>query len=502
MGVWFILNGIWKSKMEIPGEMVSTKAVAGQYSAVAYRAARIQYWNEYATASPRYERSRRYYRRRLAELYRFFIPPGMRVLELGCGQGDLLASLHPSYGVGIDLSPVMIDSARLRHPEIRFFTVDAHELDLHEKFDYVICSDLVNEVWDVQRILEMVKLHCFPATRFILNLHSNLWQGPRHLAARVGLARPQMIQNWLTPEDISNLLYLAGFEVIRTSNEILWPIYTPLVAGFCNRVLVKCWPFCYFGLTNVVIARPRPTEPLPTPIVSVVVPARNEAGNIPAIFDRVPNMGRGTELIFVEGGSTDPTYDTIKREMELRQRPMTSLLRQSGKGKGDAVRLGFAHASGEVLMILDADLTVAPEDLPRFYDAWVSGKGDFVNGVRLIYPMEEGAMRFFNLLGNKFFSLAFSFLLGQNVKDTACGTKVLSRAHYEPILANRAYFGDYDRFGDFDLLFGAAKFNLRIVDLPIRYRERTYGETKMQRWRIGWLLIRMVFLGLRRLKFV
>ena len=213
-------------------------------------------------------------------------------------------------------------------------------------------------------------------------------------------------------------------------------------------------------------------------------------------------MGRGTELIFVEGGSTDPTYDTIKREMELRQRPMTSLLRQSGKGKGDAVRLGFAHASGEVLMILDADLTVAPEDLPRFYDAWVSGKGDFVNGVRLIYPMEEGAMRFFNLLGNKFFSLAFSFLLGQNVKDTACGTKVLSRAHYEPILANRAYFGDYDRFGDFDLLFGAAKFNLRIVDLPIRYRERTYGETKMQRWRIGWLLIRMVFLGLRRLKFV
>lgn len=482
--------------------MVSTEPAEGQYNALAYRAARIQYWNEYAGAFPLSEQVRRYYRRRLADIYRFLIPPGMRVLELGCGMGDLLASLHPSCGLGIDFSPVMVDSAKSRHPELRFVTADVHELDAQEQFDYVICSDLVNELWDVQQVLKKVRLHCLPTTRVILNLHSNLWQGPRHIAARLGLARPQMIQNWLTPEDIANLLYLAGFEVIRTSNEILWPVYTPLVAGFCNRFLVKFWPFCFLGLTNMVIARPRFTEPLPATTVSVIVPARNEAGNIPAIFDRVPNMGNGTELIFVEGGSTDQTYETIQRELESRQRPMTKLLRQTGKGKGDAVRLGFAHASGGLLMILDADLTVAPEDLPRFYDAWVSGKADFVNGVRLVYPMEERAMRFFNLIGNKFFSLAFSFLLGQNIKDTACGTKVLSREHYQPILAMRAYFGDYDRFGDFDLLFGAAKLNLKIVDLPIRYRERTYGETKMQRWRIGWLLMRMVLLGLRRLKCV
>ncbi len=482
--------------------MVSTESAGGQYNARAYRAARIQYWNEHAGAFPLPEQVRGYYRRRLADMYRFLIPPGMRVLELGCGLGDLLASLHPSYGLGIDFSPVMVESAKSRHPELRFVTADVHELDVHEKFDYVICSDLVNELWDVQQVLEKVRLHCLPTTRVILNLHSNLWQGPRHIAARLGLARPQMIQNWLTPEDIANLLYLAGFEVIRTSNEILWPVYTPAIAEFCNRFLVKVWPFYFFGLTNIVIARPRPTEPLPPTTVSVIVPARNEVGNVPAIFDRVPNMGNGTELIFVEGGSTDQTYETIQRELESRQRPMTKLLRQTGKGKGDAVRLGFAHASGGLLMILDADLTVAPEDLPRFYDAWVSGKADFVNGVRLVYPMEDRAMRFFNLIGNKFFSLAFSFLLGQNIKDTACGTKVLSREHYQPILAMRAYFGDYDRFGDFDLLFGAAKFNLKIVDLPIRYRERTYGETKMQRWRIGWLLMRMVLLGLRRLKCV
>lgn len=475
---------------------------AEQESEHAYTAERIQYWNQYLGAAGCYKVFRRYYRQRIIEIVRFLIPEGMRVLELGCSQGDLLAAVRPSYGVGVDFSPVMIGAARSMHPHLRFVEMDVHCLAANESFDYVICSDLVNDLWDVQKVFEVVAAHCHPATRFLLNFHSNLWQAPRRLAAALGLAHPQMLQNWLAPDDVQNLLYLAGFEVIRASNEILWPMRTPLVDTFSNRVLVKLWPFRYLGLTNVLIARPIPRDPLPEPVVSVVVPARDEAGNIAAILDRVPDMGRGTELIFVEGHSKDDTYATIEREMGLRQRPMTKLLRQLGKGKGDAVRLGFTNATGGLLMILDADLTVAPEDLPRFYQAWRSGKGDFINGVRLVYPIEERAMQFFNLLGNKFFSVAFSFLLGQNLKDTLCGTKVLSREHYDPISANRAYFGDFDHFGDLDLLFGAARFNFKIVDLPIRYRERKYGETKMQRWRIGWSLLRMVLLGLKRLKFV
>jgi SAM-dependent methyltransferase len=465
-------------------------------------AARNQYWNQNTAQMPRWGRVRRYYRQRLTEIYRFLVPEGMRVLELGCGQGDLLAALRPSHGVGIDFSSAMITAAKSRYPDLHFIETNAECLKLDETFDYIVCSDLLNELWDVQTFFASLQPLCHPQTRFLFNLHSNLWQAPRRLASKMGIARPQMIQNWLAPEDITNLLYLADFEVIRTSSEVLWPVRTPFWDSFCNHVLVKIWPFRFFGLTNLVIARPKPKRPLPLPLVSVVVPARGEAGNIPAIFDRVPDMGRGTELIFVEGGSTDDTYGTIEREMNARKRPMTKLLRQTGKGKGDAVRLGFANATGELLMILDADLTVAPEDLPRFYEAWLTGKGDFINGVRMVYPMEERAMRFLNLVGNKFFSLAFSFLLGQKVKDTACGTKVLSKTHYEPIVKHRGYFGDFDRFGDWDLLFGAAKFNLKIVDLPIRYRDRVYGETKMQRWRIGILLLRMVLLGLRRLKFV
>jgi glycosyltransferase involved in cell wall biosynthesis len=236
--------------------------------------------------------------------------------------------------------------------------------------------------------------------------------------------------------------------------------------------------------------------------VTVVVAARNEEGNVPAIFARVPEMGSGTELIFVEGNSKDDTWGAIEREIARHPGRNVKLFKQPGKGKGDAVRTGFAHATGDVLMILDADLTVPPEDLPLFYEAWRSGRGEYINGVRLVYPMEDKAMRFFNLLGNKFFAQAFSWLLSQSIKDTLCGTKVLSRRHYEMIAANRGYFGDFDPFGDFDLIFGAAKYNLRFVDLPIRYRERTYGETNIQRWRHGLLLFRMVLYALRRIKFV
>jgi SAM-dependent methyltransferase len=468
-----------------------------------YLAQRVSYWNEYAATINRWERNRRYYRSRLSEIYQVLVPPGMRVLELGCGPGDLLASLQPSYGVGVDSSANMLGLARQRHPGLNFIEQDAHSLDLGEQFDFIICSDLVNDLWDVQQVFEAARRHSLPSTRLIVNAYSRLWEGPRHAAESAGIAKRQLVQNWLTAEDITNLLYLADFELIRHSQEILWPFRTPLIDTICNRVLVKVAPFRWFALTNILVARPQPMpHPGPEPIVTVVVPARNEAGNISHILDRVPEMGGGTELIFVEGNSKDDTYEVIEREIASRPGCGATLYRQAGKGKGDAVRLGYSKASGEVLMILDADLTVPPEDLPRFYEAWRSGRGEFINGVRLVYPMEQRAMRFFNLLGNKFFSLAFSWLLGQSIKDTLCGTKVLSRRDYEMIAANRAYFGHLDPFGDFDLIFGAAKYTLKIVDLPIRYRERTYGDTNIQRWSHGWLLLKMLGLAMRRLKFV
>lgn len=443
------------------------------------------------------------YHRRLKEIYRFLVVPGQRILELGCGHGDLLAVLQPSHGVGIDFSEEMIQRARTRHPELTFHCLDAHNLDgIGERFDVVILSDLVNDLWDVQTVFERIQPLLTPRTRIILNTYSRLWETPLALIEKLGLAKPTLYQNWLTVEDASNLLHLVDCEVIRAWKDVLFPVRVPFVDAFFNRFLVKLWPLKHLGLTNIIVAKPRQREASRDCIVSVVVPARNEAGNIESIVARVPEMGAGTEIVFVEGNSTDNTWDEIQRVAASRTHRRIKVMQQRGKGKGDAVRLGFQESSGDVLMILDADLTVPPEDLPRFYEAIRDGRGEFINGVRLVYPMENEAMRFFNLIGNKFFSLAFSWLLGQQIKDTLCGTKVLRKSEYERIAANRAYFGEFDPFGDFDLLFGAAKLGLKIIDLPIRYRARTYGETNIQRWKHGVVLLRMVMFAAGRIKFV
>ncbi len=465
----------------------------------AYQQTRSAHWDKVAQKRDRWRGMGRWYHRRLEEIYKFLVSPQQRVLEIGCGMGDLLAAVQPSYGVGVDFSPQMIARARRRHPQLEFHQLDAHDLSsLNGEFDVIIFSDTINDLWDVQRAFEQVKKFCAPHTRLILNFYSHLWQIPLSIAQRLNLAVPMMSQNWLTLEDADNLLRLAGFESVRAMREILLPL--PL-CGFANRYLVKLWPFHNFALANFVVARPAPQR-AHNPSVSVVVPARNEAGNIRNIFERLPRMGSKTELIFVEGHSRDNTYETIRKEIALHPSIPSLLFRQTGIGKADAVRLGFEKASGDILMILDADLTVPPEDLPRFYEALVSGKGEFINGVRLVYPMEKEAMRALNFIGNKLFSMAFSWLLGQPIKDTLCGTKVLWRKDYEKIAANRAYFGDFDPFGDFDLLFGAAKLNRKIVDLPIRYRERAYGATNISRWKHGILLLRMVAFAARRIKFV
>ena len=468
-------------------------------SAKQYATTRREFWDsvEDRPASS----ASKYYRDRLAALYRFVVPPGSSVLEVGCGTGDLLAAVRPSRGVGIDFAPSMVERARTRHPELEFVVADAHDMELDETFDVVILSDLINDVWDVQAVFERVREVCTSDTRIVLNFYNRLWHGPLELARRLGLARPNLGQNWLSVDDVKGLLALTGFDVVATRSELLAPLPLGLFAVFLNRFLVKFWPFDRCALTSLLVARlaPTRTEELS---VSVVVPARNESGNIEQIIERTPMMGTRTELIFVEGNSTDDTYQAIERALAEPGREHVSLLRQPGKGKGDAVRHGYAHATGDVLMILDADMTVAPEELPRFYRAIVDGRGEFINGVRLVYPMESEAMRTLNYLGNKTFSLAFSWLLRQPIKDTLCGTKVLTRTSYDEIAANRSYFGDFDPFGDFDLLFGAAKSNLKIVDLPIRYRDRTYGDTNIDRWRHGVLLLKMSAFAARKLRFV
>ncbi len=460
---------------------------------------RISHWDRiYSHARTR---GGAYYRRWLTRVYRFVIPASSRVLALGCGTGDLLASLKPSRGVGIDFSPEAIRLARISHPTLTFVCMDAQKLDLEAgQFDFIVLSDLINDLWDVQQTLEQLKPYCHARTRIVVNFHSRLWDLPMRLAQRLGLATPLMTQNWLTIPDIRTIFNLSGVEVLKNWSEFVLPFWFP-GADLLNRYLAKIAPFRWFALTNIVVGRPITDPTIHQPTCSIVVAARNESGHIDDLFQRIPRLGGQEEIIFVEGNSQDDTYEAIERAIAAHPNRNCRLLKQPGKGKGDAVRTGFSAAKGDILMILDADMTVLPEDLTRFYEAMATGKGEFINGVRLVYPMENEAMRFLNLVGNKFFAAAFTWLLGQPIRDTLCGTKVMWRTDYERLVANRAYFGDFDPFGDFDLLFGASKLNLKITELPIRYHSRRYGTTNISRWSHGLLLLRMTIFAAKRIKF-
>jgi SAM-dependent methyltransferase len=467
----------------------------GRSSAVAERK---QFHDDRVTCRP--EELQRQYHQLLKNYFGFLVPPGQRVLEVGCGLGDLLTSVRPARAVGVDFSPKAVEAAKARHPEAEFHVADAAEFESAEKFDYILMSDLVNDAPDVQRLFERARRNATADTRLVINFFNQLWRPVLNVAQKFGFKAPTLAQNWLSLDDVKNLLHLAGWEVVKSDVRILWPARTPLLETFLNRWVAPLLKHCC--LTIFVVARPRPqVEPDKHYRCSVVIPARNEAGNIEDAVQRVPEMGRGTEIIFIEGGSKDNTWDEIQRVAKAYPHRDIKVIKQQSKGKGGAVREAFAVATGDILFILDADLTMPPEELPKFYEAARSGTADFVNGVRLVYPMEQEAMQFLNMIANKCFGLTFSWLLGQSIKDTLCGTKVLFRSQYELIAKNRAYFGDFDPFGDFDLLFGAAKLNARIIDLPIRYRARTYGETNISRWKHGWLLLRMTWFAARRLKF-
>jgi glycosyltransferase involved in cell wall biosynthesis/SAM-dependent methyltransferase len=457
------------------------------------------YFDSFAPVEGRWRRRNATYHRLVEQICRSMVPEGRKVLEIGSGGGDLLAALRPSVGVGVDVSARMVELANTRHPELRFEVGAGETAKLDETFDYVVLSDVVPYVHDLLHLLENVRKHSHSRSRVVINSYNPAWRPFLGLAERLGLKPRKPIRNWVSPGDVRNLLELAGFQVVSASTRILMPKSVPVLAFLLNTIVANVWPFTRLCVSYWIVARPSP-EPLGELGVSVVCACRNEAGHIPQIVERLPSMGSGTELIFVEGGSTDDTRSAIEREIDEHPELDISLLTQPGEGKGDAVRTGFAAAKHDVLMILDGDLTVQPEDLPMFYDALVANRGELINGSRLVYDMERGSMRFLNMLGNKAFSLIFRAITGQHLKDMLCGTKVLHRDDYAAIAAGRSYFGDFDPFGDFDLLFGATRLNLKIVDLPVRYGARTYGTTNISRFRHGLLLLRMTLFAYSRFR--
>jgi len=468
----------------------------------------LKFYRETAVKREKWNRRNRFYHRSLEKYFSFIIPPGKRVLELGCGSGDLLNAVQPAYGVGVDFASEVIEIAIQKYSKIEnrkskiFFRVDDAEcLELNETFDYIILSDMIGCLWDAQAAIRNIRKLCHRQTKIIISQYNFMWEPVMKFLEWMGLKQRQPNQNWFSVQDVRGLLQLENFQTIRIERKILLPVYFPVLNFLFNTILANIPLINRLDLISIITARPLSGE-VAEASVSIVIPARNECGNIENAIKRIPEFGLHQEIIFIEGHSSDLTFEEMKRVQASYPEKDIQLMRQSGKGKGNAVREAFDAATGDILMILDADLTVPPEELPKFYDALRFNKGDFINGCRLVYPMERNAMRFLNLMGNKFFGLFFSYLLGQRLKDTLCGTKVMYRSDYMSIKANRNYFGDFDPFGDFDLLFGAAKLNLKITEVIIRYRDREYGSTQISRFRHGWLLMRMSLFAARKIKFL
>ncbi len=455
--------------------------------------------NSIADKRIRWIRNNRYYYSQLIRTLKFIIPEKSSVMHVRCGIGYVLDKLKPSKGVGVDESEAQVDYARRHYADLRFVNRSIEEAGEEGNFDYILVSS-VEDIIDIKSVLDSLHAHCTESTRVVIYHYNFLWFPLVRLAELLNMKLPQRMHNWISSRDLENILGLSDFETIYQKRTILFPFRIPVLSFVINRIIARLPFFSLFAMIRVFVARPKPTAKEYS--VSVIVPCRNEAGNIEDAVKRIPKLGSHTEILFGDDKSTDGTPEKVKEMIARYPEKDIKLIDSPGICKAMNVWTCFDHASCDVLMILDADLTVIPEELPYFYEAIATGKGEFINGSRMVYPMHKEAMRFFNVIGNKFFSLAFSYILGFPIKDTLCGTKVIRKADFEKVKRLRGFWGINDRWGDYELIFGAVKSQLKVVDLPVHYTERLYGETKMtNRLRNGWIMLRMCYAALIRIKF-
>lgn len=440
-----------------------------------------------------------YYYNQLLKTLRFIIPEGSSVLNLRSGIGYILNRLKPSKGLGIDSSEKQIEEAKKNYPNLDFICQNSEELNIDGSFDFILVSS-PEDIVDIKAVLDSAKNNCHDRTRVVFTYYNYGWHQLVKLAERLKLKLPQKMHNWLAPTDIDNLLTLSNYETLYHKKFILFPFNIPVLSYILNRFLARLPILRHLCMMNVTVARIKPEEKSPS--VSIVIPCRNEAGNIESAVERIPQLAEDQEIIFGDDKSTDGTPEKVLEMAKKYPEKNIRLVNSPGINKANNVWTCFDAAEKDVLMILDADLTVIPEELPYFYEAISKGYGEFINGSRLLYPMHDEAMRFFNVLGNKFFSLFFSYILDTKIKDTLCGTKVLYTSDFKKIKELRGTWGVDDRWGDYELIFGAAKTQLKLIDLPVHYMERTYGETKMTgRIKNGLVMLKMSIAALMKIKF-
>ncbi len=461
----------------------------------------VKYLKKIIPIREHWVRKNKYYYDLLLNFLKFNIQENSKVLQIKIDTGFFLNKINSIYSLGIEEDQEFIRHLKRAYPHNNFEYGIPEDIKIDKKFDYVLSINSIGLIVDVKKFFDQLHKVIDDNSRIIIVYYSKLWEYILKFAEHIGFKIKTPEQNWLSNDDIENLLNLSGFEIVKKHSLILMPIPIPIISGLLNSL--SKLPFinklCFI---QSVIARRIPENKPRAFSCSVVVPCRNEEGNIVEIVKRIPQLGSHTELIFVDDKSTDNTRRCIEQVIADYPQMDIKLIDGPGIGKAQAVWRGFKAAGGEILFILDADLAVPPEELIHFYSIMVSGKAEFVNGSRLIYPMQGRAMHIFNLIGNKFFSFLFSYILGQKIKDTLCGTKVLFRNDFKKMQKFIGTWGIKDRWGDYELLFGASRINLKIVDFPVHYCQRHSGFSKMTgRLKNGIIMLSMCLAAYKKIKF-
>ena len=454
-----------------------------------------EYFEHVAPDWEHWQKRNSFYHATISNLIAGMIPPSSRVLELGCGLGDLLASLNPSSGIGLNVAQGLTDRASQKHPRLEFHTSDVDSAGLPRSFEpqYIVMTNMLDYVHDIWDVMGSLKPAVHEHTLLIITTNNPLWAPLLRLASNLKLRFPESPRNFITNRDICSVLHLQGFDIVEEGLTLPVPKRIPVLGDLINAIVPEVPVLRFVSSLQYIAARPR--IPRPPLSCSVVIPCHNEADNIQECLRRVPNIGTRTEIVVVDDGSTDDTCQRVKEVMAADSRVRLIVL-EKNQGKASAVRAGFEAAEGDVLMILDADMAVTPEELPKFLTPLQDGTADLVNGTRLIYPMHGKAMKVANFLGNKGFCFLASKVIRQRVSDTLCGTKAFLKRDFV-----RMPISGTEHWGDFDLLFGAARLKLRILEIPVHYTERRAGKSKMRAMIEGWSFLWSCLTGWRSLRF-
>ncbi len=361
----------------------------------------------------------------------------------------------------------------------------------NKKYKTIILTDLFEVSTDILELLSMVNKLLGKDGIIVICSINQKWNRILNLFERLNLKDGNQKRLFINSTIVLNIAKVTGLEFVTQRNKQIFPFRMLGLGSLINNILeILFFPFSFGIRIYSILNQQEKFNEEKKYSKSIIIPAKNEEKNLKPLLNQIPELEEDHEIILAIGDSEDKTYEVAKEIKEARCWPFeVKVIKQTGKGKANAVWEAVEEASKEVIIILDADISVNPETIVQFNSVIDTGKASFVNGTRLIYGMESGAMRIVNNLGNRIFQYIVSIIIGQKITDSLCGTKVFFRKDFNKIKLWKELVQMKDPFGDFDMIFTAGYFGLKILEIPVRYQARVYGVTQIKRFRDGYKLI-------------